>query len=271
MPRTGPAAPHRIRHDLRAKLEAGDTVRGFFVKLPGRASIDLAASNGFDLVVIDLEHSTLTEADALDLCAHAAAIGLAAIVRLAAVDAGAINRLLEVGAAGIQLSTLRSTADARALRSATRHSPEGSRSISLAHATAGYGTVDLTTHLAAEAAAPPLVVGQIETAVVDDPLEDILEPLDVAFIGTTDLSVDLGLPGRADDERMIERTEAIAAAARATATILGSFAGTPGRVPDLIAGGNRYLVIGSDVALLAGAIAAISRALDPEPSEEDPS
>src|SRR5699024_11931909 len=101
--------------------------------------------------------------DALPIfCAHAAAIGLAAIVRFASVDTGAVNRVLEVGAAGIQISTLRTAAEAHAARSATRHSPDGTRSISLAHPVAGYGTTDLRTHLAAEAAAPPLVVGQIE-------------------------------------------------------------------------------------------------------------
>ena len=40
---------------------------------------------------------------------------------------------------------------------------------------------------------PPVLVGQIETARTD-PLPDLLAPLDVCFVGSTDLAVDLGLP-----------------------------------------------------------------------------
>lgn len=220
--------------------------RGLFVKLPGTEVIDVLAASGFDFVVVDREHSQLGEEDALRLVRHAHARGFPAIVRVPDVDRGAVNRLLEAGAAGIQLSTVRNVGQVRALRAATHYAPDGDRSISLAHPVADYGGKGLAGYLDERAAKPPLLVGQIETAETDDPLEDILRGgLDVAFIGTTDLSVDLGLAA----ERVAERVEEIAAAAEAADVELGAFGLDDARVT--------YEVAGSDVALLRSAAAAL--------------
>jgi len=219
-----------------------------FVKLGATEVIDIAARSGLDFVVVDLEHSQLSEADGLRLTRHAAALGLPALVRLPEIDRGAVNRLLEAGASGIQLSTVRSIAQVEALRSATRYAPDGDRSVSLAHPGAGYGHAPLADYLKAQQASPPELVIQIETAETDDPLEELLAAgADVAFVGTTDLSVDLGL----DEARLRERVEAIAAAAAAAGIELGGFGLDH---PDLT-----YDVSGSDVALLRAAVGGHAR------------
>src|SRR3954468_21748336 len=132
--------------------------RGLFVKLGATEVLDIAARSGVDFVVVDLEHSQLSEADGLRLTRHAAAIGLPALVRLPELDRGAVNRLLEAGARGIQLSTVRRAADVRALRAMTRYAPDGNRSISLAHPQAGYGGTALSDYLCERAEQPPLIV-----------------------------------------------------------------------------------------------------------------
>jgi 4-hydroxy-2-oxoheptanedioate aldolase len=214
-----------------------------FVKLGATEAVDIAARSGLDFVVVDLEHSQLSEADGLRLLRHAAAIGLPALARLPELDRGAVNRLLEAGARGIQLSTVRSVAQVKALRAATRYAPEGNRSISLAHHGAGYGDLPLADYLEGEGLSPPELVVQIETANTDDPLRDVLAAgAHVAFVGTTDLSVDMGL----DPARVRERVEAIAAAAAHAGVELGGFALDH---PDVT-----YDVSGSDVALLHAAV-----------------
>jgi 4-hydroxy-2-oxoheptanedioate aldolase len=222
--------------------------KGLFVKLGATEVLDIAARSGLDFVVVDLEHSQLSEGDGLRLTRHAAALGLPALVRLPEIDRGAVNRLLEAGASGIQLSTVRSIAQVEALRAATRYAPEGDRSVSLAHPGAGYGDAPLADYLKAQQASPPELVIQIETAETDDPLAELLAAgADVAFVGTTDLSVDLGL----DAARLRERVEAIAAAADAAGIELGGFALEH---PDVT-----YDVSGSDVALLRAAVAEHAR------------
>jgi 4-hydroxy-2-oxoheptanedioate aldolase len=225
-------------------LELRNRARGVFVKLSSTEVIDMVAAADFQFAVVDLEHSQLSEDDARALVRHARAIGFPALVRIPEPDRGAINRLLEAGAAGIQLSTVRSAAQVRVARSYMRYSPEGSRSISLAHPQAGYGGVPLADYLGAQASDPPLLVAQIETAETDDPLEEILAARpDVVFIGTTDLTVDLGL----DHARTRARVEEIAAAAQAAEIPLGAFALDDERVV--------YDLAASDLSLLRGAFA----------------
>ncbi|MGW0590711.1 HpcH/HpaI aldolase family protein [Streptosporangium sp. NPDC002607] len=241
------------RRRLRSALAGGGRVVGTFVKLPTVDSVDLARQAGFDFVVVDLEHSSLSAETVISLVRHAAATGIPALVRVPVVDPPLINRVLEAGAAGVQLSTLTAAAESAALVAAARYAPHGRRSISLSHPTAGFGAVDLAAYLAAEAAEPPLLVGQIETATTCDPLPELLDGLDVAFVGTTDLAVSLGLPGA---EVLLARVREIVDAARSVGVASG---GWLARADAELAAGSglgaaRYLIVGSDLQLLGSAL-----------------
>jgi 4-hydroxy-2-oxoheptanedioate aldolase len=228
---------------LRERLsEPTGRVIGTFLKLPATEAVDVVALAGFDFAIVDREHSQLDEGEALRLVRHASAIGFPVVVRVPDGDAAAVNRLLEAGADGIQLSSVRSVEQVRALVDASRYAPAGSRSVSLAHPMAGYGALPLRD---AVETLPPLLIGQIETAEVDDPLDEILAGLDVAFLGITDLTVGL----RFDTERLRERVEEIAKATQATDTVLGAFAADGSAVPE----GVRYIALSSDLALLRAA------------------
>jgi 4-hydroxy-2-oxoheptanedioate aldolase len=233
----------RLLSSLREGLATG-ALRGLFVKLGSVEVIELAAES-VDFAVIDLEHSPLTDGDAIRLAGHARLIGFPALVRLPEVDRGLVNRLLEAGAAGIQLSSVRSAEQVKALRSAALYAPRGSRSVSLAHRMAGYGSKPLGQYV--ETLDEPLLVAQIETAETDDPLDEVLAAgPDVAFIGVTDLAVDLGL----DDERLGRRIQEIRVAAQRADVVLGGFGM---RDPDV-----RYCIDSSDLALLRTAMAHAS-------------
>jgi 4-hydroxy-2-oxoheptanedioate aldolase len=227
---------------------------GTFVKLPALETVEIAAQSGFDFVIVDLEHSQLSELDGRRLVRHAFAMRFPAIVRVPECRPGQVNRLLEAGAAGIQLSTVTSTGQVAALVAATRYAPGGQRSVSLAHPVAGYGATPLAEAVSAE---PPLLVGQLETATTEDPPEMIMAAgLDVAFIGTTDLTVALGFDGA----RLDGAVRQISGAAAATGVTLGAYAGTAAAAPP----GTRYLALSSDLALLRGAAArAVSAARQP--------
>jgi 4-hydroxy-2-oxoheptanedioate aldolase len=226
---------------LRGRLQDGRVV-GTFVKLPALESLEICAQS-LDFCVVDHEHSQLSESDVLRLVRHAAAIGFAAVVRIPEVDRGLVNRLLEAGAAGIQLSSVRRVAEVRALASAVAYPPEGTRSISLAHPQARYGAVPLREYLGSSEA--PLVVIQLETRETEDsPVELCRAGADVAFLGLTDLLVDCDL----DEGVAAVRAEALAAAVAEARIALGGF-GAEERF--------RYSVVSSDVALLREAVAGV--------------
>jgi 4-hydroxy-2-oxoheptanedioate aldolase len=225
---------------LARELRAGRRVRGTFVKLPASEVIEIAAA-AFDFAVVDLEHSQLADADALKLVRHAWALDFPALVRMHELDRGLVNRVLEAGAAGIQLASVRSAAEVRALRAACLYAPDGTRSVSLAHGPAGYGATGLADYLSS--VEPPLLVVQIETAATDDPLESVVGAgADVVFVGVTDLAVEYGL----DQERVSVRVDEVAHAAAAAGVVFGGF-GDDARF--------RYTIESSDVALLRKAFA----------------
>jgi 2-keto-3-deoxy-L-rhamnonate aldolase RhmA len=248
-------------------VRSGGQVLGTFIKLAGLESVDLVARSGLDFAVVDFEHSQLDSGEVGALVRHAAAIEFPALVRVPSVDGGQINRLLEAGAAGIQLSTLRSCRQARALRAAMRYPPDGSRSVSTAQPVAGYGHVPLAQYLADSATNPPLLVGQIETARTEDPLEAIVSDLDVVFLGTTDLSVDLGAPGDLEDPVVRERIGQVAAAANHAGVRLGGFAPGPAALRFLRSEGATYVVLGSDMQALQQGLAAFAAAANAKEQE----
>jgi len=175
-------------------------------------------------------------------------------VRLPAIDRGEINRMLEAGADGIQLSTVRSVLDAGSLVESMRYAPAGSRSISLSHAQAGYGSMGLPDYLAAvDGEAAPLAVLQIETMQSDDVAAIARTGGDVLFVGATDLLVDAGLDNAAADARLAE----IAAAADGAGMPWGGFAADARAAAALASRGARYLVVGSDVGGLRSGCAAV--------------
>ncbi len=111
------------------------------------------------------------------------------------------------------------------------------------------------------AAEPPVLVGQIETAETEDPLDVILSSgLDVAFIGTTDLLVDLEF----DRERVAARVEEIRKAAEVAGVILGGFIAQR----EEIAREFGFVVASSDIAVLQVAVKTLAEEVRPQLGSE---
>lgn len=227
---------------LRERIAAGRII-GTFLKLAATEVVDILAGAGFDFVVVDLEHSQLAEGEAMRLVRHARALGLPAVVRVPACDGGLVNRLLEAGAEGIQLSSVRRVDEVQALVGATRYPPAGRRSVSLAHPMAAYGSLPLAEAIGGP---HPFLVGQFESLETDDRLQDILAAgLDVAFIGTTDLLVDAGM----DTDRQRARIAALERAIEGSGVAYGTFAADSRSIPPAA----RYVALSSDLAMLGAA------------------
>jgi 2-keto-3-deoxy-L-rhamnonate aldolase RhmA len=222
-------------------LDLGKRVRGVFVKVPTTEVVDLVMGTGYDFAVVDLEHSQLGETDAFRLIRHGAVQGFPVLARIPSAERGLVNRLLEAGAAGLHLSTVRRVEEVRALRRACRYAPHGTRSIGLAHPGGRYGGMSMREYLDAQGGGP-LVIPQIETHDTDDPLEEIAREADVLFIGPADLSVDVEL----DEGRVAARIDEIAGVAERIGVALGSFGLDDPRV--------RYTAVSTDLGLLRKAL-----------------
>jgi 2-keto-3-deoxy-L-rhamnonate aldolase RhmA len=225
---------------------------GTFLKIPRPEVADLLALAGFDFVICDMEHAQVSEAEARDVIKACAAVGLAVTVRLPEPVQGLVNRLLEAGAVGIQMPRLRTARDTAELHDMMHFPPEGSRSVGNANAWAGYGAVPVPQYLE-ECNRRALVIGQFETRQIDDPIDPMMQDLDVAFIGPMDLSVDYGVPGQFEHPEVQQRISQIEQAAKRTATHMGAFVGSVEKSAQLVKAGYRYLAVSGDVGMLASA------------------
>lgn len=245
--------------DLKLLLDQRPIV-GTFLKLPRPEVVAVLTHAGFDFLICDLEHSQADERACREVILSARAEGIPVIVRVAEADRGIINRLLEAGAAGIQLPRTRRATDSATLRDLMSYPPAGSRSVSQAQPAARYGADPLEGYLS-RSNRSVLAVGQFETADLTDPLDDVVKPLDVAFIGSLDLSVDAGVPGRFDAPVVRRLSATVEAAAARTGTHLGIFAATPAAAAQAVTAGYRYLAVGADITMLAGAARRLVAAL----------
>lgn len=228
-------------------------VFGTFVKLGRREVIEILALAGLDFAICDLEHSQITEVEAGNMIAAGRGCGLPVIVRVAHFDPGQLNRLLEAGAAGIQLPQVQTRGQVAALRAACKYPPEGSRSVSLAQPAAGYGSEPLVDYLK-RSNREVLLVGQLETRELEQPLTTLVEGLDVAFIGSLDLTVDMGVPGKLEDPAIQNRLYEIERAAAASTPVhLGIYADSPARAAQAATAGYRMIALSSDLGALAAA------------------
>lgn len=233
---------------LRNKL-ASKPVFGTFLKLGRREVVEILARAGLDFVICDLEHAQISEQEAGMVILAGLHCGLPVIVRVPEFNAGLINRLLEAGAAGIQLPQVRTRHDVESFRNAMKYPPEGQRSISLAQPAANYGGEPLADYIQ-RANEESLLVGQLESSQLE-PLEQLVRDLDVAFIGTLDLSVDMGKP--LDHPEVQQRLREIERTANAANVHLGIYADSPARASQAAAAGYRYIAISSDLGALSGA------------------
>lgn len=241
--------------DLAAQLRSKIQERaafGTFVKLGRREVIEILAYAGLDFAICDLEHSQISEQEASIMILAGLSCALPVIVRVADFQPGLINRLLEAGAAGIQLPQMETREQAAAFRRACKYPPDGTRSLSLAQPAAGYGSQSLTDYMR-RSNQQVLLVGQLESKSIEEPLSGILGELDIAFIGTLDLTVDMGVPGKLDDPGVQQRLREIEAAARKNNTPLGIYADSPTRAAQAAAAGYRYIALSSDLGALSGA------------------
>lgn len=234
---------------FKAALAARPQV-GTFLKLPRREVVDLLAAAGFDFVICDLEHGQVVEQEAREVILAATARDLPVVIRAGGGDAAVVNRLLEYGAAGVQVPHVSGEQQARAVWRATRYPPDGDRSASLTQPAACYGAVPAPEHLAASNA-EIVCVGQLETRSFDGPLDALISALDVAFIGGFDLSVECGVPGQLDHPSVRAVVTEIEQAARGTQTLLGTFAPRPTDARQAIDAGYHYIALGSDLTVLS--------------------
>lgn len=243
---------------LKARLAAGETLLGTFLKTPHPHIVEVLASCGFDLLCIDAEHAPFDRRD-VDLCVMAArAAGLPMLVRPTHAAPETLLNALDCGADGVLVPHVRSVAAARAMLAAAHYGP-GGRGYAGSTRAAGYGLTAMPAHRAASAAGT-VVVAQIEDREALDDIEAIaaVDGIDALFIGRIDLTVALGCSSP-DDAPVVAACEHIAAVATAAGRRVGMFLSRPQDVPRWRERGVTLFLLGSDHGFLRAGAAELRR------------
>src|SRR5580698_3519107 len=194
---------------VKQALKAGHTVVGS--EISRLRSPDIArmyARAGFDFVFIDMEHSAYSMESVADLITASRSRGIVPIVRVPQADYSLVSRVLDQGAMGIMVPRVNTPEQVRDIISWMRYPPDGARSFS---ATMGQTDFDETSIQALMESnnQQTLCAIQIERKEALEELDEIMSfpGVDVACLGFTDLSIDLGIPGQIDHPRMTAITE----------------------------------------------------------------
>jgi 2-keto-3-deoxy-L-rhamnonate aldolase RhmA len=185
---------------LRARIAAGGVASGLVVAHSRTPTIArIAASCGYHWLFIDLEHGATSLEIASQICVAALDAGIAPFVRVPENSPGWIGRALDGGAIGIVVPHIDSAADAKRAVDAARYPPIGFRSLSGLLPQFGYRALPAREQMA-QSEALTFLVGIIETKEAIEQIDAIaaVPGVDALQVGTSDLSVSLGVPGELD-------------------------------------------------------------------------
>lgn len=246
---------------MKAKMARGEPALGCSLMFPSPQLVEMLGHAGFDWVLLDMEHGSLSPADVEVMAMAADAVGLTAIARPRSNGAADIQAMMDRGVAGVQVPHVNSAADARRAVSAVKFGPGAARGLAAGTRPDRWGLGARMPDFTAQANAHSLVCVQIEHAEAVANIEEILavEGVDVFFIGPSDLSQSMGFPGDPGAPPVAAAIEGSLARIRAAGRTPGMPA-TAESLPGVIASGCRYIYTHLPRLLGAGARGFLSRA-----------
>lgn len=238
---------------VKRKLEAGEVVFGSFFKLDSPPVAELFGLAGFDFLIIDAEHGCYTHAGIENIIRTCERMGMGSVVRTSDATETHILHVLDSGADGIQIPSLKSAAQVEEAIRHAKYSPIGERGAARACRAAGYGFAGADFEERANRG--QLVSVHVENKEMVEDIEALcrVEHLDVLFIGPGDLSHSLGHPGNAshpDVTAAIDRVIEVAAGRKHIGTVVSNAR----QLEEYVARGVKYIAWLSDMGLMRAAL-----------------
>jgi 2-dehydro-3-deoxyglucarate aldolase/4-hydroxy-2-oxoheptanedioate aldolase len=211
-----------ISNPAKRKLQAGDLLLGTFLfEFNSPGIMQIAGAAGAEFVLCDMEHSGWSFATIRRLTASAPP-GVAPLVRVPAAEYHFIARALDMGALGIMAPLVETVDQVEQIVAAAKYPPRGRRGAAFGMPHDGYQPGDLHEKIDAANDAT-LVIVQIETRTGLDNVEQIagIDGVDVLWIGQTDLTCSLGIPGRFDHPDFVAAVDRVVNACRDAGKVAG--------------------------------------------------
>ena len=182
---------------MKAKIARGEAALGCSVMFPSPQIVEMLGYAGFDWVLIDCEHGSISLGDVELMAMAADAVGITAIARPRSNTAADIQSVMDRGVMGVQVPHVNTAQDARDAVAAVKFGPGAARGLAAGTRPDRWGLGARMPDFTAAANAQSLVCVQIEHQEAVANIDEILkvEGIDVFFIGPSDLSQSMGFPG----------------------------------------------------------------------------
>ena len=235
---------------LREIWKTGGAVVNGWLAIPNGFSAETMAHQGWDSLVIDLQHGLIDDAAMVPMLQAISTTACVPIVRVPWLAPDHLMKALDAGAYGVICPMVNTREDAERLVAWTHYAPRGTRSFGPVRALL-YGGADYAQH----ANDTIVTFAMIETAQALDNLDAILsvEGLDAVYIGPSDLSLALGCRPVFDDvdPAAAEAIAHILERAKAHGVVAGIHNGVPEGALARIAMGFQFVTVSSDAHLMA--------------------
>lgn len=240
---------------MKQKIAGGGVALGVSLMFPAPQLVEMLSYAGFDWVLLDCEHGSLSLADVELMAMAADASGITAIARPRSNSAADIQSVMDRGVKGVQVPHVSTRADAERAVAAVKFGPGAARGLAAGTRPDRWGLGARMADFVASQNAGSLVCVQIEDREAVDNIDEILavDGIDVFFIGPSDLSQSMGHPGN-------PKAPPVAAAIEATLAKIVAAGRAPGMpataeaLPEVVGRGCRYIynhlprVLGSGAA-----------------------
>ncbi|KOS06371.1 2,4-dihydroxyhept-2-ene-1,7-dioic acid aldolase [Flavobacterium akiainvivens] len=191
------------RSPLKQKLQNNELSLGSWLTIPHQSVVEILGTAGFEWLTLDIEHAAIGIEGVINMIGHIQGNGMQALVRVSKNEEVVIKRVLDAGADGIIVPTVRNKEEAAQAVSFAKYPPVGTRGVGLNRAQK-YGTAFDTYQEWVKNEI--VVIAQIEHIDSVNNLEEILSVpgIDGIIIGPYDLSASMGYPGEYDRDDVKE-------------------------------------------------------------------
>ncbi len=238
---------------FKQRLAAGEAQIGLWLALASPYTTEIAATAGFDWVLIDGEHAPNDVRSTLAQLQAVAAYPTHPIVRVVEGRTALIKQMLDIGATTILVPMVESPEQARSLVEAMRYPPDGVRGVG--SAIARVSRWGQRTQYLDEANDEVCLLLQIESQRGLDQLDAIaaVDGVDGIFFGPADLSASMGFRGKPGAPEVQAAIESGIARVRAAGKAPGILVSDPTLARRYLDLGATFVAVGVDASLLARA------------------
>jgi 4-hydroxy-2-oxoheptanedioate aldolase len=250
-----PAPQNRLKH----RLAAGETVFGCWLGMADPYVAEMAATCGFDWLLIDGEHAPNDLRSTMAQLAVIEPSPSLPVVRLRDDDPARIKQALDAGAQSLLIPMIETAEQAARALAATRYPPQGIRGVgsSLARASRFSAIADYLK----TAGGQICLILQVESRAGLAALDAILAipDIDCVFIGPSDLAADMGHLGDANHPEVRAAVMDALARIAASGKAAGVLSTDDAFIADCLKAGARFVGVGIDVLTYVGALRARSK------------